>query len=58
VVAENVADATAQLADVAKIVQVSIDGKPVRQWISEMYRALDEGIFRDQVTSGKKQQRE
>ena len=49
VAAENVAEATAQLAEVAKIARVATDNKPTRQWVSEMYQALDEGVFRDQV---------
>ncbi len=47
--AENVAEATAQLAEVAKIALVATADKPTRQWVSEMYQALDEGIFYDQV---------
>jgi hypothetical protein len=49
VAAENVVDATAQLAELAKIACVPTDNKPVRRWVSEMYHALDEGIFLDQV---------
>ena len=55
--AENVADAVAQLMEVAKIARVATDNKPTRQWVSEMYRALDEGIFRDQVGQSNKRER-
>jgi hypothetical protein len=44
-----VAEATVQLAEVAKIACVATDGKTTRQWVSELYQALDEGIFRDEV---------
>ena len=54
VAAENVAEATAQLAEGAKIARVTTDDKPTRQWVSETYHALDEGIFRDQVKGNKK----
>ena len=47
--AENVPEATAQLAEVAKIAGVATDNKTTRQWVSELYQALDEGAFRDQV---------
>jgi hypothetical protein len=53
VAAENVAEAMAQLMEVAKIARVATDGKPTRQWVSEMYQALDEGAFRDQVAKDK-----
>jgi hypothetical protein len=53
VAAENVAEATAQLAEVAKIARVATDNKPTRQWVSEMYQALDDGAFRDQVAKDK-----
>ncbi len=52
--AENVAEATAQLIEVAKIARVATDNKPTRQWVSEVYQALDEGIFRDHVKGNKK----
>ncbi len=56
VAAENVAEATVQLAEVAKIARVATDNKPTRQWVSEMYQALDEGIFRDQVSKKKRKE--
>ncbi len=57
VAAENVAEATAQLAEVAKIARVATDNKPTRHWVSEMFQALDEGIFRDQVSPKKKKKK-
>ncbi len=47
------AEAMAQLMEVAKIARVATDNKPTRQWVSEMYQALDEGAFRDQVKDRK-----
>ncbi len=55
--AENVSEATAQLAEVARIARVATDGKPTRQWVSDLYRALDEGAFRDQVAERKRKKR-
>ncbi len=54
----NVAEAPAQLAEVAKIARVATDHMPTRQWVSKMYQVLDEGIFCDQVKKKKGQSTE
>jgi hypothetical protein len=44
VTAENVENAAAQLAELAKLVHIDTSNKTLRQWTSELYRVLDQGV--------------